>query len=254
MLNLKKSSKNLRIWWDSALGQAFLKSESVAVKKMLPQLFGYHLLVLGEPVFVECVAESPIRHRVWVHPYLGASKISNTLTARHDKLPILSEGVDVVYLAHGLESINNPHEVLRETFRVLTAEGHVIISHFNPWSLWGLWRWCVRFIKRAPWDNHLISVSRLKDWLALLGFDVLGVKTYFFRPPVSHAGTLAHLSGLEKIGRWCWPFLGAGYVVLAKKRILTLTPIRPLFKTRQKLLLPTGIEPARDVSKIMTDV
>lgn len=245
MLNFSNHWKNLRAWWGTPLGQAFLKSEEGEVKKILPQLFGYHLLVLGEPVFIQCVQDSPILHRVLICPYTIASEINPVLTSRHDKLPILSDGVDLVYLAHSLEFIKNPHEVLREVFRILIAEGHVIISNFNPWSVWGLWRWCVRFIKRAPWDNHFISIARLKDWLALLGFDVLQVNTYFFRPPVSHPGILQRLEWLEKLGRWFWPFFGGGYVLLAQKRITTLTPIRPSFETRRKLLVPSGIEPAR---------
>lgn len=245
MLNVLKRSKSLRAWWESPLGQAFLSSEKTQVKKMLPQLFGYHLLVLGEPVFIQCVQDSPMTHRVWIHPYTSVSEGGSALISRHDKLSIISDGVDLVYLAHSLESIKNPHEVLREVFRVLIAEGHVIISNFNPWSLWGLWRWCVRFIKRAPWDNHFISVARLKDWLALLGFDVLQVNTYFFRPPVSHPGVLHHLDWLETLGRWFWPIFGGGYVLLAQKRVTILTPIRPSFETRRKLLVPSGVEPAR---------
>jgi len=245
MLNISKQWKRLRDWWASPLGVAFLKSEEAHVKKMLPQLFGYHLLVLGEPVFLQCVQESPITHRVALHPYTSTLATSSTLTARHDKLPIISDGVDLIYLAHSLPFIKNPHEVLREVFRVLIGEGHVIISNFNPWSIWGLWRWCVHYIKRVPWDGDFISVARLKDWLALLGFDVLQVNRYFFRPPISHPVLLQRLAWLEKCGSWFWPFFGAGYVLLARKRVITLTPIRPIFDTQSKVLEAIGIAPVQ---------
>ena len=45
-----------------------------------------------------------------------------------------------VVLPHVLEFEANPHQVLRESERVLIGEGHVVILGFNPWSLWGLWR------------------------------------------------------------------------------------------------------------------
>jgi SAM-dependent methyltransferase len=246
MLNISKHWKSLRTWWGSPLGQAFLESEEGYVKQMLSQLFGYHLLVLGEPVFLRCVKDSPITHRVVIHPYTSTSlsQTSSTLTSRHDKLPIIAEGVDLIYLAHSLAFIKNPHEVLREVFRVLIAEGHVIISNFNPWSLWGLWRWLVHYIRRVPWDGHFVSLTRLKDWLALLGFDVLEVRRYFFRPPISHPILLQRLSWLETCGRWCWPFFGGGYVLLARKRVMTLTPIRPSFEIQPKILASIGIEPA----------
>lgn len=245
MLNMSKKWKKLRAWWHSPLGEAFLKSEEAAVKKMLPQLFGYHLLVMGDPVFSAAIQDSAILHRVFISPHISTSETHSILTARHDKLPIIADGVDLVYLAHSLEFIKNPHEVLREVFRVLIPEGHVIIANFNPWSLWGLWRWLVHYIKRVPWDGHFISVTRLKDWLALLGFDVLQVKTHFFRPPISHPTLLQRLVWLEKLGRWFWPIFGGGYVLLVQKRTLTLTPIRPAFEIRRKLLVPSGVEPAR---------
>ncbi len=244
LLNIPKQWKRLRVWWDSALGSAFLAAEAEQLKKMLPPLFGYHLLVLGEPVFLQCVQGSAITHRVAVHAYPGFSKTESTLTSRHDKLCIASESVDVVYLAQCLAFINNPHEVLRETFRVLMPQGHVIISNFNPWSLWGLWRWCVHYIKRVPWDGHFISVTRLKDWLALLGFDILEVKHYFFRPPVTHPVILQRLAWLEKCGCWFWPVFGGGYVLLAQKSVVTLTPIRPVFVDDRKVLIPNHIEPS----------
>jgi SAM-dependent methyltransferase len=238
-----KHWKKLRAWWSTPLGQSFIKAESAQIKKVTPTLFGYHLLLLGEPQLMQCMKESPITHRVWIHPQIEITEDSSALTARLDKLPILTDSVDIVYLAHCLEVINNPHEVLRETFRVLISGGHVIISCFNPWSIWGLYRWIMRYIRQPDWDGRFISVARLKDWLALLGFDVISSKGYFFRPPITHIGTMKRLKWLELLGQWCWPFLGAGYVLVAKKRIITLTPIKPAWQDRRKLAHANVVEP-----------
>jgi ubiquinone/menaquinone biosynthesis C-methylase UbiE len=43
-----------------------------------------------------------------------------------------------VVLPHTLEFSADPHHVLREVERVLVPEGRVVISGFNPASLWGL--------------------------------------------------------------------------------------------------------------------
>ncbi len=244
-MKISSRFKKYRAWWKTPLGNAYILSENQAVKKVLPTLFGYHLLVLGESNFVECVIESPIHHRIWISRDARALSECSSVTSRHDKLPIISDGIDLVYLAHCLEFIKNPHEVLRETFRVLIPEGHVIISNFNPWSIWGVWRLLVRFIKRAPWDGKFISVGRLRDWLALLGFDVVAITPHFYRPPILHPGLLRRLMWLEKFGQWCWPWLGGGYVLLARKRVITLTPIRPSFEMKRKLLVSGIVEPAR---------
>src|SRR5205823_3662158 len=98
------------------------------------------------------------------------------LSVRFDKLSIANDSVDVVYLAHCLERIANPHEVLREVFRILLPEGHVIITGINPWSFWGFTRFLLRYIYPLPWDGHFISVMRLSDWLTLLGFEIILIK------------------------------------------------------------------------------
>jgi hypothetical protein len=43
-----------------------------------------------------------------------------------------------VVLPHALELARDPHHALREVERVLVPEGRVVISGFNPASLWGL--------------------------------------------------------------------------------------------------------------------
>lgn len=245
MLDFSLHWEETHKWWYTPLGQAFLDAESQELKKVIATLFGYHLLLLGEEAFIGSLAESPILHRVWTHPKANQFAIQNGLTSRHDKLPVASDSIDAAYLAHCLESINNPHEVLREIFRVLIPEGHVVISGFNPWSWWGFWRYIRRLIKRAPWDGYFISVARLKDWLALLGFDVIQVSTYFFSPPFSHPQILRYLKWMEKLGRYCWPFFGGGYLLLARKRVLTLTPIKPSFETKPKLAVQGIVEPVR---------
>jgi hypothetical protein len=132
---------------------------------------------------------------------------------------------------------------LRESFRVLIPEGHAVISGFNPWGMWGLWRLFAQFGKNWPWKGHFISVTRLKDWLALLGFDVVSVQFYFFRPPLKVSSVLDRLKWLEPLGNFLWPFLGASYVVLAKKRVIPLTPIRAQWAKKEKLVVEGLVEP-----------
>lgn len=239
--------EKLREWWSSPLGEAFLSAEHSEMIKITPTLFGYHLLLLGEPQLMKCMEGSLITHRVWVNPYASVIKESSALVSRVDKLSILSDSVDVIYLAHCLEFINNPHEVLRETFRALIPEGHVIVSGFNPWSIWGIYGRLVRYIKRAPWDGRFISVTKLKDWLTLLGFDVVRLEYYFFRPPLPQPGFLRRLKWLETIGKFCWPFWGGGYVLVARKRVILLTAIKPAWQKKRRMVPISVAEPAARV-------
>ncbi len=81
---------------------------------------------------------------------------------------------------------------LREVERVLRPEGSLIISGFNPFSLWGMHRALGRK-QGYPWSGRFIALPRLKDWLALLGFEVVGGRFAAYAPPFHHAqmaGTL----------------------------------------------------------------
>jgi SAM-dependent methyltransferase len=208
MSNRNDTWKNFQSWLSSPLGEMLLEVESLRLEKRLENVFGYHFLLLGEPQFLKTISSTSIQHRVWVHPHALSiveeknretkdkptfkitsqeiQQMGSPLACRQDKLAILSDEVDVVMLAHCLENIQNPHEVVREAYRILKSEGNILISGFNPWSLWGFWRGLMHYIKPVPWGRKFISVSRLKDWLALLGFDVVHVEKYFFRFPFSN--------------------------------------------------------------------
>lgn len=240
-----KQWKTFRQWLDQPLGRAFLAAESEEVGELTAKLFGHYLILVGQSSFSSALKKSPIINRIWLSPELEVSiNELSSVVARQDKLPFLSDEVELVYLAHCLEFLPNPHETLRESYRVLKPEGHVVISCFNPWSIWGIYRWLTHYINRVPWDGRFISLFRLKDWLALLGFDLIESRPVFFRPPIQNETWLKRLTWLETIGRWCWPIWSGCYIVLAKKRVMTLIPLRTKWKAKEKALASGLVEPA----------
>jgi len=73
-----------------------------------------------------------------------------------------------------LEFADEPHQVLREVDRVLVPEGQVVITGFNPSSLWGARQSLCRFGASPflPRSGQFIRLPRIKDWLKLLSFEV----------------------------------------------------------------------------------
>ncbi|MEZ5582335.1 MAG: hypothetical protein R3F37_05810 [Candidatus Competibacteraceae bacterium] len=67
-------------------------------------------------------------------------------------------------------------------------------------------------------------MPQLQHWLARLDCEVMTVCYGFYRPPLASLSILQKLAFMERLGARWWPILGSGYVVLAKKRVIPLTP------------------------------
>jgi len=238
--------RQLRRWFGTELGGAVARAEGEELERVLPNLFGYHLLQVGAPMQEQLLDSSKITHRVVMDdtpPLPGVGQGEGRLQGVSYQLPIASDSLDVVLLPHTLEFADEPHEVLREAERVLIPEGHVVILCFNPFSLFGLRRLLTGWCDESPWNGHFYSTLRIKDWLALLGFDTVLVRNYFFRPPLQHRRLMRALVRMESIARRFWAPLGGGYILVAKKRVATLTPIKPRWRSRRRLLPVGAAEP-----------
>ena len=158
-----------------------------------------------------------------------------------DALPFDSDSVDVVLLPHTLEFTARPHDALREAQRVLVAEGHLVLCGFNPWS----WLGCSARLpgRTVPWRAQWLTASRARDWLQVLGFELLSTHRCFYRPLLGRESLMAKLSFLERLGQragnnhlWALAQHVAGvYVIVARKRVTTLTPIRARWRPRARL-------------------
>lgn len=227
----------LRAWFTSWPGRAVFAAERAALEEFLPNLFGYYLLQVGSLCDPQALSASRIRSRVWVteaHP--GFDGECTSVVGSPQALPFAADSVDVVVLQHVLEFQDSPHEALREAERVLVPEGHLVLAGFNPFSLLGLWRAAERGRAGSPWSGRFVSPARVKDWLALLGLETTEVRMVFFRPPFSRPGLLRRLLRLESIGARLWPYAGGVYVIVARKRVATLTPIKPRWLLRRGLV------------------
>lgn len=238
----------LRNWYAGALGRELLDAERHQLDEILPDLFGYYLVQVGAPAGQYLLGASLIRHHIVtdaIHPDAGEhGGRASVMYAHAGVLPLQSDSVDVVVLHHVLDFESLPHEVLREVERTLVPDGHVVIVGFNPWSLWGIRRlFTWHRGEHTPWRGAFRSIIRIKDWLALLGFDVVATRTRFFRPPLRRPGLMRRLQWMERLGARAWPYLGGTYIIVAKKRVVALTPIKPRWRPRRSLIPGDVIKP-----------
>ncbi len=214
----------LTAWWQGPLGQSVLVQEQQLFQRYLPYFHGYCQLQVG-------VAEN-------LFPEMPAPKMqtimarSGDVAGRSIALPFKCYSMDTVLLSHVLEFSTDAHQALRETERILVGDGTLIVTVFNPWSLWGLRRLFSRK-KNAPWDGLFYSQSRIKDWLSLLNFDVIETERLMFRPPIANEKWLKRTSKLDSWGQRFWPIFSGVTVIVATKRTIPLTPVEQRWKTKQ---------------------
>ncbi len=225
-------SLELGTWFEGSLGQRVLEEETAALSQILPQLFGYHLVQIGDTGNGRLFESSRIPHRciMGIEALPGGNGGLHHFQALPESLPLAADSVDVFILAHVLEFSENPHQILREIERALIADGYLILLAFNPLSFWGLRRRFFTRRRHLPWSGQLIAFARLKDWLKLLDLELVQQRTLSFSLPFH-----SRLLNTEKLGRRLWPYFGSVYLAVAQKRRIPLTPIRP--RRQQKTLV-----------------
>jgi SAM-dependent methyltransferase len=235
-------------WFGGPLGARVLREEAALARVALDDVFGFELLQLG--------AWGPARHLLTAartqHTTLLAPELGPgvTLCAPLVSLPFAADSIDAIVLPHTLELVEDPYAVLREAERVLCAEGCLMICGFNPFSGWGARRWFAQHFRRPafpPQTRRMLSERRLRDWMALLDFEVTGVHGYLGPLPMTRRPRKAADGTLPEPEYRAQPALTAGaYLLKARKRVQTLTLVRLKRRSRQRVLVPVT-EPSTKV-------
>jgi SAM-dependent methyltransferase len=220
-------TNTLQEWFATPLGQYLLEKEQAYLDDVTPDIFGFHALQLGMPE-VDLLRESRIAHRVRI-----AAAEHPDVYAKCHELPLATHSIDLVLLPHVLEFAAEPHAVLREVDRVMMPEGRLVITGFNPWSLWGL-RSALGFSRNEyPWNGRFVSLLRVKDWLALLGFDVNAGRLVGYAPPFDNARLRRRFGFMEPAGDRWWAVGGAVYMLQAIKRVRGMRLLTPAWQEQK---------------------
>lgn len=221
----------LREWFNSPLGRSLQGMEAHHLRAVLPNLYGTVAAQLGQigqlDLMDACIAPT----RILLDHHAGPDGC--VVRGLPEALPLDTKSADVLILPHTLDFCDDPHQVLREVSRVLRPEGHVVILGFNPMSLWGFRRLIAHRPRVAPWCGKFFRLSRIKDWLALLDFETTHGTMLYYRPPLRNEGFMHRLHFLDKMGDRWWPMMAGVYLVVAKKRVLGVTPLPLSWKTKR---------------------
>lgn len=252
---------SLTDWFQTAAGRYLLDWEQNEFDRSVANIFGYNALQLGLPE-LQTLAANRMPHRwlalpeellvaeedegvVSIPGAVASSWPRVALVTNAAALPFPANCLDLVVLPHTLEFSADPHHVLREVERVLVPEGRVVISGFNPYSLWGMRQARARLAGRLglramgmadlylPEAGDFIGAGRLKDWLRLLSFEVESAGFGCYRPAVRSERWLQRNAWMDKAGARWWPIFGAVYFLVAVKRVRGVRLLGPAWRPRR---------------------
>ncbi len=226
--------------FDSTVGQYLQAQEQLLYDQAVCDLFGFNAVQIGS-LQMDLLSNSRIAHRYKVaapsNACLTKPVLPPDLACCDDFLPFAAMSVDLLLLPHRLEFSERPHQTLREAARVMMPEGHLIISGFNPMSTWGVCAALKKLFYKPldyPWYGDFIALNRLKDWLVLLGFEVVVVQSCCHVPPIENLAWHKRFAFMDKLARHGFSGGGGVYFVVAKKRVVGMMPIKPNWKQSAK--------------------
>lgn len=204
------------------MGADILNVEQKYISSLLINRFYKQTVLIGVPEQAPFFQLSTVSNHVMVTPLLKEKKQCQLVESELSELPILSAKIDCVLLPHTLELVDNPRNLFTEACRLVKPEGEIMIIGFNPFSLWGLKKSWMKN-KNMPWSLNFMQADTIKNWLRLADFELLKHQRLLFRPSLKD---FVFFHFLDWLGMKCNFFGGGIYIIIAKAKVLPLTPIK----------------------------
>ncbi|WP_299806778.1 class I SAM-dependent methyltransferase [uncultured Shewanella sp.] len=212
-------------WSELPNGPVIRQSVEQALSPWWPRIFGYFMLNLG-----------PLSHKMAKtgvgisQQYSLFDEAQANIEGDYCQLPIQNASIDAVVMNFLLEFESDPYRLLREVDRVLISGGHLVITGFNPLSPMFMGKILPSYQQEIPWCGRFFMPSRVKDWLGLLGYQVVADERLLHHHLLRDVKTDSIWSHALK--SWL-PSTGSVYVLVAKKLETPLTPIQAKRKVKR---------------------
>ncbi|MEO7066761.1 MAG: methyltransferase domain-containing protein [Rhodanobacter sp.] len=185
-----------------------LNQQMRALMPDLQRCSGPHALWLTAAVAAPAPVLPLLGH--WVQLSAGQRYGGDLLAAIDEPLPFTDDAFDLVLLRHALEVLPTAAELLHEAVRVLAPDGVLVVTGIHPGSVWAPWfYWRSRGLQRQLWAPWRLCRLLRQGGLA-----------------VERVQRVGRLWPSERESAHDHSVLGGGYVLIARKRRVSLIPLR----------------------------
>ena len=179
------------------------------------------------------------------------------LQCKYEELAISSDSIDLILMPEILQTSHFPHQVLREAERVLIPEGTIILIINNPIGITTLKKEfnnildkLTIFIKTGSFPKNrnqpwfILGTRRIKDWLNLLGIETtsqISVCYDLIKPSKTQS---SFIKFKNQIKQFFSRTFADQIIIVGKKKVSTLTPIRSSWRRNKRFSRPRFAEPS----------
>lgn len=149
--------------------------------------------------------------------------LARNLHAQLLYLPFADNSIDHILLPHTLEQHPLPELLLAEVARILHPQGSMLLTGFNPHSLW---RFSRLFGQHLPPQQRCLPLNTLKPLLNNHDLCIEQGRFMVYLPAVSTVHAVSFWHFMELAGNRWWPHAAAVYGLVLSKRQpgMRLTP------------------------------
>jgi hypothetical protein len=212
--------------------QALLKREMTALTPILPGVYGNSGLFLGPPTSVSCALPPHLLGNIVALAPTDNDVFDGAVKTTTSALAFANDSFQLLIAQHSLELVDDVEACASEFSRVLAPEGTALVFGFNPFGTWRPWL-ALQAARGAP--LHLRSSSEWRQLFARHQIDTLQVR---------HPGVLLPNDPAQPRSRYdqwltnAFARFGSSWLLLARKRRSTLTPLRLRTPSRERAINP----------------
>ncbi len=246
---------DLRAFYDTQMGHVVRRVIRRRLRGLWPDATGQRVLGIGYPIpylrpFLgeaeRVVAMMPAHQGVVHWPQDGSNLVALT---DDDELPLPDGSFDRIVLVHGLETSEHVRHLLGEVWRVMAANGRLLVITPNRRGVWA------RF-ERTPFGHgHPYSQPQLNRLLKEQHFSPTVATGSLFFPPTRWRHLVRAPGAWERIGARLWPGFAGALLVEAGKQIYAVRAERERRVLRRKpVILPAGATPREPLAAPVIDI
>jgi len=196
------------------------------VKNILCDKFGYYLVEFSthEKDFFRHL--SPVAHKFSIIETLNMNNNNDqAIVTDVISFPFLPDSLDCIILPHILEFVDNPNEILHETWISLRPNGYLLLLTFNPLSLFGLYKLFQRS-EKIPFTGRYLSYRQLVTMLKSNEFHIDESGNCSFNMPTNKKQTKNQYKLWLALAQLAWPSSANVNIILARKQVSGITPLK----------------------------